>query len=154
MQSENLERKKCITKFKQAIYHIWHFSTKLQLSPNIQKVIKNIFICAIKRKCSWLLRINFFLKVSSFIASACIFIFSVHIFLSSNNGVMEFDILDEFESNDIDNEENSSSDSSDISLSELDALLDESLQNVKHEAPKPKEPQHEEKQKVILKGIF
>lgn len=67
---------------------------------------------------------------------------------------MEFDILDEFESNDNDNEENSSSDSSDISLSELDALLDESLQNVKHEAPKPAEPQHEEKQKVILKGIY
>lgn len=67
---------------------------------------------------------------------------------------MEFDILDEFESNDNDNEENYSSDSSDISLSELDALLDASLQSGKPEATKPKEPQHEEKQKVILKGTF
>ena len=66
---------------------------------------------------------------------------------------MEFDILDEFESNENENEENYSSDSSDISLNELDALLDASLQSGKSETKKSLEQQHEEKQKVILKGI-
>lgn len=70
---------------------------------------------------------------------------------SSNTGVLEFDILDEFESNDNDNEENYSSDSSDISINELDALLDASLQSNKRSSARTEEQQHEEKQKVILK---
>lgn len=67
---------------------------------------------------------------------------------------MEFDILDEFESNENENEEYYSSDSSDISLSELDALLDASLLSGQNETNKSNEhQQHVEKQKTILKGI-
>lgn len=68
----------------------------------------------------------------------------------------EFNIVDDLESNDNDNDndnyndndDNSSSDSSNISLNELDMLLDESFQSKR----RVREPLHEEKQKIILKG--
>lgn len=78
---------------------------------------------------------------------------------------MEFDILDDANSNDNDNDGSYVTDSSDISLDELDALLEAGLENSEYSNKYPNEQtseeknnmpelQHEEKQKVILKGKY
>lgn len=72
---------------------------------------------------------------------------------------MEFDILDDANSNDND-DESYSSDSSGISLTELDAMLEAGLQNKNRKSTSEENKketenenlQHEEKEKVILKG--
>ncbi|XP_054710415.1 microprocessor complex subunit DGCR8-like [Uloborus diversus] len=66
----------------------------------------------------------------------------------SSNGFMEFDILDEFESNDNDPDE-VDSDDSDISLDEIDAMLEAGFVNGNTSTRKSSE--HEVKEKVILK---
>ncbi|KFM62111.1 Microprocessor complex subunit DGCR8, partial [Stegodyphus mimosarum] len=74
---------------------------------------------------------------------------------NGNAGMMEFDILDEFESNDNDMEDGDSEEDSDLSLDEIDAMLDASLLHGKHSSAKndgvDNDLEHEEKQKVILK---
>ncbi|KAF8787187.1 uncharacterized protein LOC129971462 [Argiope bruennichi] len=66
------------------------------------------------------------------------------------NRLMEFDILDEFESDDNDGDEDNSDDS-DISTDEIDAMLEEGLMQRKPTDGTSKESEHEEKEKVILK---
>ncbi|GFR31776.1 microprocessor complex subunit DGCR8 [Trichonephila clavata] len=70
-------------------------------------------------------------------------------------GIMEFDILDEFESDD--NDEDNSDNDSDISTDEIDAMLEEGLMHGKttdkndDDDDDSKDIEHEEKEKVILK---
>ncbi|CAL1276991.1 unnamed protein product [Larinioides sclopetarius] len=66
------------------------------------------------------------------------------------NGMMEFDILDEFESDDNEGDEENSDDS-DISTDEIDAMLEEGLMQRRSVDGNNKEIEHEEKEKVILK---
>ncbi|GIY04464.1 microprocessor complex subunit DGCR8 [Caerostris extrusa] len=68
-------------------------------------------------------------------------------------GPVEFDILDEFESDENEGEENSDNDS-DISTDEIDAMLEEGLMHTKPVSNKDEDNsdiEHEEKEKVILK---
>ncbi|CAL1276992.1 unnamed protein product [Larinioides sclopetarius] len=64
--------------------------------------------------------------------------------------MMEFDILDEFESDDNEGDEENSDDS-DISTDEIDAMLEEGLMQRRSVDGNNKEIEHEEKEKVILK---
>ncbi|GFT92350.1 microprocessor complex subunit DGCR8 [Trichonephila clavipes] len=70
-------------------------------------------------------------------------------------GIMEFDILDEFESDD--NDEDNSDNDLDISTDEIDAMLEEGLMHGKptdkndDDDDDSKDIEHEEKEKVILK---
>ncbi|GFT58916.1 microprocessor complex subunit DGCR8 [Nephila pilipes] len=72
-------------------------------------------------------------------------------------GIMEFDILDEFESDDNDGDEDNSDNDSDISTDEIDAMLEEGLMHGKStdknedDDEDSKDIEHEEKEKVILK---